>query len=355
MKVHRAVTNVWSVLRATVDEWFDDKASRLAASLAFYTVLSLAPLILIVLAIAGVFLGEEAARGHLSTEISDLGGPTGAAAIEAILENAQDKSSGIGAAVLGTAILLFGASGVFGELQEAMDSIWEVAPAPGRGVWGVIRDRFTSFTMVVGVGFLLLVSLVVSAVMTAMASRMNAALGNTAIVAQVFHVLISFGMTTGIFALIFRVVPDAEIQWRDVWFGAAVTAALFSVGKFLIGLYLGSSSVASAYGAAGSVVVVLVWVYYSAQVLFFGAELTQVWATRFGRRIQPRKGAVYMPRPVPGVTTVDPGCPPSLVPPTAETLAAAVDKHVVAYDVLHEVETPARAPEPSRPHPAPRG
>jgi membrane protein len=302
MKIPAPLRVVGSILKSTVVEWYDDDASRLAASLAFYTTLSLAPLLLVAISIAGIVFGQDAARGHVSTEVGGLVGATGAEAIETILANAQDTSQGVFAAVVGAVVLLFGASGVFAELQAAMDKIWEVKPRDGRGVWGVVRDRFTSFTMVVGVGFLLLVSLVVSAVMTAMTSRLNVALGAVALGAQILHIVVSLAMTTVIFALIFKVVPDAKIRWRDVWVGALATSVFFTVGKLLIGLYLGHSTVASTYGAAGSVVVILVWVYYSAQLLFFGAELTQVLTTRFGREIEPSDNAISLRNapPAPG-------------------------------------------------------
>lgn len=314
MKIPSLLRETWSVLKSTVMEWYDDDASRLAASLAFYTTLSLAPLLLVSIAIAGLIFGEDVARGHVSTEAGGLLGERGAEAIATILENAKDTSQGVVAAIIGAVVLLFGASGVFAELQTAMDAIWEVKPKEGRGVWGVVRDRFSSFTMVVGVGFLLLVSLVVSALMTAMTSRLNTALGAVALVAQVLHIVVSLGMTTVIFALVFKVIPDAKIRWRDVWIGAFVTAVLFTIGKVLIGLYLGRSTVASSYGAAGSVVVILVWVYYSAQLLFFGAELTQVLTRRWGRRIEPSDGAISIreePRLVPPAAA-----PPVEVTPT---------------------------------------
>jgi membrane protein len=312
MKIPSLLRETWSVLKCTVIEWYDDDASRLAASLAFYTTLSLAPLLLVSIAIAGIIFGEDVARGHVSTEAGGLVGERGAEAIATILENAQDTSQGVVAAI----------SGVFAELQTAMDAIWEVKPKEGRGVWGVVRDRFSSFTMVVGVGFLLLVSLVVSALMTAMTSRLNTALGAVALVAQILHIVVSLGMTTVIFALIFKVIPDAKIRWRDVWIGAFVTSLLFTIGKVLIGLYLGRSTVASSYGAAGSVVVILVWVYYSAQLLFFGAELTQVLTRRWGRRIEPSDGAVSIreePRLVPAAT------PPVEVTPTGP-IAGPLDR-----------------------------
>jgi membrane protein len=323
MKIPSPLRETWSVLKSTVIEWYDDDASRLAASLAFYTTLSLAPLLLVSIAIAGIIFGEDVARGHVSTEAGGLVGERGAEAIATILENAQDTSQGVVAAIIGAVVLLFGASGVFAELQTAMDAIWEVKPREGRGVWGVIRDRFSSFTMVVGVGFLLLVSLVVSALMTAMTSRLNTALGAVALVAQVLHIVVSLGMTTFIFALIFKVIPDAKIRWRDVWIGAFVTSLLFTIGKVLIGLYLGRSTVASSYGAAGSVVVILVWVYYSAQLLFFGAELTQVLARRWGRYIEPSDGAISIreePTLVPAAAT-----PPVEVTP-AGPIAGPLDR-----------------------------
>jgi membrane protein len=310
MKIPAPLRVVGSILKSTVVEWYDDDASRLAASLAFYTTLSLAPLLLVAISIAGIVFGDEAARGHVSTEVGGLVGATGAEAIETILANAQDTSQGVFAAVVGAVVLLFGASGVFAELQAAMDKIWEVKPKDGRGVWGVVRDRFTSFTMVLGVGFLLLVSLIVSAVMTAMTSRLNVALGAVALGAQILHIVVSLAMTTVIFALIFKVVPDAKIRWRDVWVGALATSVFFTVGKLLIGLYLGHSTVASTYGAAGSVVVILVWVYYSAQLLFFGAELTQVLTRRWGRVIEPADGAISI-RQEPSLVPPAPGAPPA--------------------------------------------
>jgi membrane protein len=315
MKIPSAIRELWSILKSTVEEWYDDDASRLAASLAFYTTLSLAPLLLVSIAIAGLVFGEDVARGHVSTEVGGLVGERGAEAIATILENAKDTSQGVIAALVGAVVLLFGASGVFAELQAAMDIIWEVKPKEGRGVWGVVRDRFTSFTMVVGVGFLLLVSLVVSALMSAMTSRLNVALGAVALVAQIIHIVVSLGMTTVIFGLIFKVVPDAKIRWRDVWIGALATSIFFTVGKLLISLYLGRSTVASTYGAAGSVIVILVWVYYSAQLLFFGAELTQVLTRRWGRVIEPADGAIST-REEPSLVPRAPRTPPaSLTPP----------------------------------------
>lgn len=283
---------VWELLKDTGNDWMEDKASRLAAALAFYTLLSLAPMLVIAVAVAGLVFGEEAARGQIAQQIAGLVGPETGKAIEAIIAQANQPASGVLGALAGLAVLLFSASGVFGELQDSMNTIWEVAPRPGRGVWGIIRDRFFSFTMVLGVAFLLLVSLVMSTGLSSLGHVFQDTLPGGKTLWQVINNLISLGVITCLFALIYKVVPDVKIQWRDVWVGAFVTALLFTLGKAAIGLYLGRSSVASAYGAAASVVVITVWVYYSAQILFLGAEFTQVYAQRYGSRIEPDDNAV---------------------------------------------------------------
>jgi membrane protein len=291
----RMLGETWSLLRATFDEWQEDEASRLAASLAFYSALSMAPLVLFAVAIAGLVFGAEAARGQITSEIGGVIGHPGAEAIESILSSAHNKAQGTAATLIGVGVLLFGASGVFSELQTAMNTIWEVRARPGRGVWGTIKDRFASFTMVVGVGFLLMVSLILSAGLSAMTELFHLD-DATPFLVQGVHILFSIATTSALFALLFKVVPDARVRWNDVWVGATVTAIMFTLGKLLIGLYLGRSSVASAYGAAGSIMAVLVWVYYSAQILFFGAELTQVWATRHGCVIVPSANAIPIAR-----------------------------------------------------------
>ncbi|HEU4538927.1 MAG TPA: YihY/virulence factor BrkB family protein [Polyangiaceae bacterium] len=283
---------LWKLVKDTASDWKEDKADRLAAALAFYTVLSLAPLVVIAVAVAGLAVGEDAARGQLAGQISSLVGPEAAAAIEGLLANASKPSAGVLSTVVGAVVLLVGASGVFGELQDSLNTIWEVTPKPGRGIWGFLRDRFFSFTMVLGVGFLLLVSLVVSAGLAAAGKALSGALPGGEALWHVVNLVVSFAAITTLFALIYKVVPDVTVRWGDVWVGAAVTALLFTLGKVGIGLYLGKSSVASAYGAAASVVVITVWVYYSAQILFLGAEFTQVYARTFGSRIEPSKNAV---------------------------------------------------------------
>ena len=281
-----------TLFKETASDWMDDKAMRLAAALAFYTLLSLAPLLILAVSIAGLAFGEEAARGEITGQLQSLLGVQGAEAVQSVLANAKTPSSGVLGTVIGLAIALFGASGVFGELQDSLNIVWEVQPKPGRGIKGFLRDRFFSFTLVLGVGFMLLVSLVLTAGLSAAGEVFSSSLPGGELLWQIANFVISFGVITVLFALIFKVVPDVKIAWKDVWVGSIATAALFTLGKFLIGLYLGHSSVGSPFGAAGSVVVLVVWVYYSAQILFFGAELTQVYARMHGSRLEPTKNAV---------------------------------------------------------------
>ena len=282
----------WEMLKQTGLDWVEDKAPQLGAALAFYSVLSVAPLLLIAIAIAGLVFGEEAARGEIVAQIRGMVGEEGAVAIQEMLAHARKPGAGILATVFGIATLLFGASGVFGQLQDSLNTIWEVRPKPGGGVWGFIRSRFLSFAMVLGTGFLLLVSLVLSAVLAALGNYLGGLLPGWAAFVQIANLLISFGVVTLLFALIFKLLPDVRIAWKDVWVGAALTAFLFTVGKFLIGLYLAHAGAGSAYGAAGSLVVLVLWIYYSAQILFFGAEFTQVYAKQYGSQIVPAANAM---------------------------------------------------------------
>lgn len=282
---------VWKLIKATAREWSDDNAPRLGAALAFYSMLSLGPLLLLILSGAGLLFGEEAARGQIIGQIDGLVGQEGAGLIQQVLASVSETRSGVFATLIGIATLLLGASGVFGQLQEALNAIWNVTPKKGRGVWGIIKARFFSFTMVLGTGFLLLTSLVVSAVLAAVGEFSLAALPGTEILWQAINQLVGLAIITGLFAVIFKYVPDAKVAWRDVWLGAAITAMLFTLGKLAIGLYLGHSAFSSTYGAAGSLVVLLVWVYYSAQILFFGAEFTQVYMRHRGGEMTPEAGA----------------------------------------------------------------
>jgi membrane protein len=294
--VRAQAKQVTDIVKETASDWLDDKAPRLAASLALYTLMSLAPLLVLAVSVAGLMFGDEAARGQIAQQLAGVLGDKGALAVQAILANAKAPSSGVLGTIVGLGLALFGASGVFGELQGTLNAIWDVDSRPGRGIWGFVRDRFFSFTLVLGVAFLLLVSLVVSAGLAAVGAYLSHALPGGAVAWQILNFVISLGVTTLLFATIYKVVPDVTIHWRDVWLGSAATAVLFSLGRFAIGLYVGRSTVASPFGAAGSVVALVVWVYYSAQILFFGAELTQVYARRRGSRIMPSKNAVFVGR-----------------------------------------------------------
>ncbi|HET7292942.1 MAG TPA: YihY/virulence factor BrkB family protein, partial [Vicinamibacteria bacterium] len=265
------------ILKQALAGWIEHNAPRLGAALAYYTAFSLGPLLVIAIAVAGFAFGEDAARRQIVGQVADLIGHEGASALERMVESAgEQKRGGIVATLLGAVVLLFGASGVFAELQDSLNTVWGVKPRPGRGLLGMIADRFLSFVMVLGVAFLLLVSLLVSAALAALGTLGASLLSES--VLQAVSTALSFAVITALFAAIFKVVPDVEVRWRDVWLGAAVTSLLFSLGKLAIGLYLGKAAVASAFGAAGSLVVILVWVYYSAQIVFFGAELTKAYA-----------------------------------------------------------------------------
>jgi len=271
---------IWDLLKTSASEWWADNAPRLGASLAYYTMLSVAPLLVIVTTIAGLAYGREAAQGQLVYEMKDMVGPEGAQAIQAMMQNANQPTTGIISSVIGVVVLLLGAAGVFIELQDSLNLIWGATSKAPSGIWGFIRTRLLSFLMILVIGFLLLVSLAVTAGLSALGKYLGGP--DPTFLFQAVNFVVSLGVITLLFALIFRWLPDVHIAWRDVWIGAAITAVLFTIGKFAIGLYLGNSSIGSAYGAAGSLAVFLVWVYYSAQILYFGAEFTQVYARRFG-------------------------------------------------------------------------
>lgn len=278
----------------TFNDWNEDKAPRLAAALSYYTVFSLAPLLVIVIAIAGIFFGQsdDQAQSQVIAQIATLVGQDTANAIGDLLQSASRPQLGSISGILGLIALLFGAAGLFGQLQDALNTIWEVAPKPNRGIWGVIRDRFFSFTMVLGTGFLLLVSLMLTAGLSAAGRYFVGDAYDQTLLWRVVNFAVSLLATWVLFALIFKIIPDVEIAWRDVALGAALTAVLFALGRWALGLYLANSATASAYGAAGSLVLLLVWVYYSAQILFMGAEFTQVYARRYGSKIVPSENAV---------------------------------------------------------------
>ena len=286
--------DLFSLLKDTFTAFGEDKVSRLAAALSYYTVFSIAPILIVILSLAAIFFNEQSARQGLMNQIGEVVGPTGAEAISEILTNANKSGQGgnIVATVIGFATILLGASGLFAALQDSLNTIWGVAPKPDAGILFMIRSRFISFVMVLGIGFLLIVSLVASTAVKAASDWLGGVLGGAAFVAPLLNVGLFFLLITLFFALLFKVLPDAEIQWKDVWIGAALTSVLFSVGKFALSWYLSRPGTASAYGSAGALVVLLLWINYASQILFFGAEFTKVYANRFGSHIEPEKDAI---------------------------------------------------------------
>jgi membrane protein len=283
-----SLSTLWTLLKRTVSEWSDDQVSRLSASLAFYAVFSVAPLLVIVVVIGGAFFGKKATSRQVHDELRQQVGATAADGIEHLMQNAYGRPSSTGvAAVLGVVVLLYAATNTFTELQSAMNQIWDVEPRPGRFWWDLIKTRLLSFAMVLIVGLLLLLSVLLSTAMAAVTHYLHIPAGW-----RVAGAAVSFILSGLLFATIYKVLPDVKLDWGDVWTGAAITAVLFTVGKFLISLYLTRSSTSSLYGAAGSLAVLLLWVYYSAQVFFIGAEITQILAHRYGMRIEPTENAV---------------------------------------------------------------
>lgn len=289
-----------SLVMETIREWQEDQAARLAAALAYYTTFSLAPLLVLVIAITGLIGGREAAQGLVMAQIEDLVGVEGREFVQSMVESAAVTSTGLTASILGVVTLLLGALGAFNELQNALDRIWDVEPKPIKR-WSLrvkqfILKRLLSFSMLLGIGFLLLVSLVISAGLAALNEYLGGFPLLSELMLQFLNLIISLALITLLFAMIFKYIPDIKISWRHVWLGAAITAILFTIGKTLIGVYLGRSEVGSTFGAAGSLVLIMIWIYYSSQILFFGAEFTQVFAKRSGLRAQPDEHAVGVKR-----------------------------------------------------------
>jgi membrane protein len=282
----------WQFVKDVVSQWIEDQPFQLAAALSYYTLFSLAPLLIIAISVAALAFGREAAQNQIVETIQGMIGKESAQAIQEMIQHAGNKTTtGIISTVVGIIALLFGAGGVVGQLQTSLNTIWGVVAKSGQGVWGFIRQRFVSFAMVLAIGFLLLVSLVITALVTGLTKYAGNLIGGAALVAHAVDILLSFTFVTILFALIYKFLPDVRIQWKDVAVGAALTSFLFTIGKFFIGLYLGSSGVTSAYGAAGSLITVLLWVYYSALIFFLGAEFTQVYASQYGSGVVPAKNA----------------------------------------------------------------
>jgi membrane protein len=279
---------LWELLKETFQEWKEDKVSRLAAALSYYTIFSLPGLLLVVVAVAGFFLGQESVREDLMAQVATLVGDQGADAVGTMLANAGwDRDAGILAIVVGLVTVIVAATGAFTQLQEALNTVWEVSPAPGAGIGHTLRKRFLSFSLILGIAFLLLVSLVVNAALSGLGSLLEGMFPGALWLVRILSAVISFAVITLLFALMYRYLPDAEVAWKDVFVGAVLTTFLFTVGQFALSVYLARSSAASAYGAAGSLVLILLWVYYSAQIFLFGAEFTQVYARHYGSRIVP--------------------------------------------------------------------
>jgi len=286
--------NTFSLLKQTFQEWLQDKAPQLGAALAYYTVFSLAPLILVLLAIVGViFRDDPAGAWHkITQQMSYFLDPNAIQVVQNIAQKASEPGKSTVATIIGIALALFGASGVFGQLQDALNTIWGVKARPAQGIWGFLRARFLSFAMVGGICFLLLVSLAIEALLKGFSHYVQSVLPGGIVIAVTVYLIFDFAVVVLLFAMIFKFLPDVQIQWRDVWIGAVITAVLFGIGKWLLGFYLGSGAAGSAYGAASSLITLLLWVYYSSQILLFGAEFTQVYAQQAGRELEPSEYAV---------------------------------------------------------------
>ena len=325
-----AALKVWPLLKQAYQEWNEDQAPRLAAALAYYTIFSLAPVLVIVVAVAGLAFGADAVRAALVGQVRGLLGEAGADLVLTMLREAARPKDSLTAMALAFATLLFAASGLFAQLQDALNTVWDVEPQPGRGLLGLLKDRFLSFTMVLGVGFLLLVSLVLAAALHAAQAFAQGWVGGMAPIFQVLGFALDLALTTLLFAMLFKFLPDVAIRWSDVWRGALATALLFTAGKFALGAYIGRAAVGSAYGAAGSLAIVLIWVYYSAQILLFGAELTQVYARQRGSWVSPaapgdeRKRTAGEPRPAPAAQG-----PVAVAPPADRGAPRALEAEIV--------------------------
>jgi membrane protein len=287
------IGNSFSLLKQTFSEWLEDKVPQLGAALAYYTVFSLAPLVLLLLAIVGFLFHNDPAGAwrKMTEQMSYFLDKSAIDVVQGIAQKASQPNKGVMATSIGILLALFGASGVFGQLQDALNTIWGVKAKPGAGIAEFVRARFLSFAMVAGVCFLLLVSLVLESVLKSFSHYVQAMFPGGIVIALVVYSIFDLGVVVLLFASIFKFLPDVKIQWRDVWIGALMTAIFFAVGKWALGLYLGSGAAASAYGAASSLITLLLWIYYSSQILLFGAEFTQVYAARAGRALVPVKYA----------------------------------------------------------------
>lgn len=286
--------NIISLLKETFSEFMEDKAMRLSAALAYYSVFSLAPLLIIAISIAGAVFGEKAAQGAIEGQLSEAIGAESAAAVQEMISGSHASDNSGLMTIVGVMILLVAASGVFSQLKDAMNTVWDIALKPGFNLKLLLKGKLVALSMVLVIGFLLLISLALSTSVAALTDWLGNQLPLPGFLFQIFTFIFSIAIVTLLFAMIFKVLPDAEIEWRDVWSGAFLTAILFSVGKMCLALYLGREAASSAYGAAGALILLLSWVYYSANILLLGAEFTQVYARHRGRAIAPTKNSVKL-------------------------------------------------------------
>jgi membrane protein len=337
----------YQLAKKSVNAWLDDYAPSMGAAISYYTVFSIAPLLIIVIAVAGFVWGREAVQGQILTQLNGLIGHDGASGVQALIESANKPVKGVVATIISVAVLVVGATTVFAELQSALDRVWDVPAAQkASGIWATLRARLLSLGFILGLGFLLAVSLVISAGVAAFGGWATGLFPGWEVLLQVINTLVSLGISTVLFAMIFKLMPQASVSWRDVWVGAIVTAVLFEVGKALIGLYIGKSSVTSSFAAAGSLVVLLVWVYYSAQIFLLGAEFTWVFAHDHGSRkhlVEPASGA----KPNPPVTVDATGAPKELPPKPAAEVPRQSNPPVASLPVAVSPLPVARASGPT--------
>lgn len=298
MRAMKEKKGLLNFFKTCVEQWIAEGPFNLAAALAYYTLFSLTPLLIVLTGIVGLLAGRQTAQNYIYSSLNDMVGEQSAHAVMDMMQRANSEHSGLIGTIVGVALLLFGAGGVVGQLQSSLNTIWGVETKKQKGLWPILRARFVSYAMLLAIGFLLLVSLAVTTALAALSGYLHGLLPAIGFVWPMMDLAISFGFVTVLFALIYKFLPDVKIAWRDVWIGAALTAFFFSVGKFLIGLYLGKSAVASSYGAAGSLVTVLLWVYYSSLIFFFGAEVTRVYATQYGSGLKPTELAAPTPEGV---------------------------------------------------------
>ena len=293
MKEKISFKGIWEVLKNSFKGFGDDKITKMSSSLAYYTIFSMAPLLIIIISLSGIFLGQDAAEGKVYGQLAAFVGANTASQLQEMIKNASLSGKSVTAAIIGIATLVIGATTVFAQIQDSINFIWGLKPKPKRGWLKFLKNRFLSFSVIIGLGFLLLVSLSISALIDGFSNSLQAYFPKvTVVIFYIINLLITLAITTLIFGAIFKVLPDAKIKWKDVLVGSVVTAVLFMLGKFGISFYIGKSQVGSTYGAAGSLVILLLWVYYSAIILYFGAEFTKAFAVKYGSKIHPDQYAV---------------------------------------------------------------